>query len=57
MTEPRNIADGFIARGARLLVSEVAEDALDDTALFLCSPMGRNISGQARSVRGHVTTL
>jgi NAD(P)-dependent dehydrogenase (short-subunit alcohol dehydrogenase family) len=28
-----------------------------DMALFLCSPMGRNLSGQALSVCGHVTTL
>ncbi|MEZ5934082.1 MAG: SDR family oxidoreductase [Alphaproteobacteria bacterium] len=28
-----------------------------DMALFLCSPMGRNVSGQALSVCGHVTTL
>ncbi len=28
-----------------------------DMALFLCSPMGRNISGQALSVCGNVETL
>jgi hypothetical protein len=47
MTEPRNIADGFIARGARLLVSEVAEDDLEETARGGCARGGGRGSGLA----------
>ncbi len=35
----------------------VSPDDIADMALFLCSPMGRNIAGQALSVCGHVMVL
>lgn len=35
----------------------VTHDDLTAMALFLCSPLGRNISGQALSVCGHVAAL
>ena len=35
----------------------VTEEDVANTALYLCSPLGRNISGQALSVCGNVETL
>jgi enoyl-[acyl-carrier-protein] reductase (NADH) len=35
----------------------VTADDIAATALFLCSPAGRNISGQALSICGDVQTL